>query len=224
MAPKARVYELAKELNVSSEHVLEDLRAMGEFVRSASSTVEPMVVERLRRHCATKKGTTPGGRPDAPPSGNRYGNPFAPSRMPLPRQSSTGQRTRGTYWDWYKGELPSGLTKFILDNYLVPHRPSDEPPPQTAYWAREVKRAEGLSRHWGSTLLDGWSFDDVLVWIGTSIDADDAVKLSAAGIGPLDIGWSYEDKGDYTLAQRLMAAEWTVEQVILEAEARRTRR
>ena len=39
--PKARVYELAKELGVDSKTVLSKLEAMGEFVKSASSTVEP---------------------------------------------------------------------------------------------------------------------------------------------------------------------------------------
>ncbi len=40
---KARVYELAKELGVDSKTVLNKLEAMGEFVKSASSTVEPAV-------------------------------------------------------------------------------------------------------------------------------------------------------------------------------------
>ena len=39
---KARVYELAKELGVDSKTVLEKLKDMGEFVKSASSTVEAL--------------------------------------------------------------------------------------------------------------------------------------------------------------------------------------
>ncbi len=46
--PKARVYDLAKELGVDSKTVLEKLKEMGEFVKSASSTVEPPVARRLR--------------------------------------------------------------------------------------------------------------------------------------------------------------------------------
>jgi translation initiation factor IF-2 len=42
------VYELAKELGVESKVVLAKLQDMGEFVRSASSTVEPPVVRRLK--------------------------------------------------------------------------------------------------------------------------------------------------------------------------------
>ncbi|MFM1917756.1 MAG: hypothetical protein RJB01_1271 [Actinomycetota bacterium] len=44
---KVRVYELAKELGVESKVVLAKLQEMGEFVRSASSTIEPPVARRL---------------------------------------------------------------------------------------------------------------------------------------------------------------------------------
>ncbi|GAB2658058.1 translation initiation factor IF-2 [Kribbella swartbergensis] len=44
---KVRVYELAKELGVTSKVVLTRLNDMGEFVRSASSTIEAPVVRRL---------------------------------------------------------------------------------------------------------------------------------------------------------------------------------
>ena len=46
--PKARVYELAKALGVDSKTVLEKLKDMGEFVKSASSTVEAPVVRKLK--------------------------------------------------------------------------------------------------------------------------------------------------------------------------------
>ena len=54
---KVRVYELAKELGVESKVVMTKLQELGEFVRSASSTVEPPVVRKL-------KGAFP-----APPAG-----------------------------------------------------------------------------------------------------------------------------------------------------------
>ncbi|MFZ2429085.1 MAG: translation initiation factor IF-2 N-terminal domain-containing protein, partial [Propioniciclava sp.] len=44
---KVRVYELAKEFGLESKEVLTVLKDMGEFVRSASSTIEPPVVRRL---------------------------------------------------------------------------------------------------------------------------------------------------------------------------------
>ncbi|NUL43808.1 translation initiation factor IF-2 [Cellulosimicrobium funkei] len=45
---KVRVHELAKELGISSKEALTKLQDMGEFVRSASSTIEPPVVKKLR--------------------------------------------------------------------------------------------------------------------------------------------------------------------------------
>ena len=44
---KVRVYELAKDLGMESKDVLAKLQEMGEFVRSASSTVEPPVVRKF---------------------------------------------------------------------------------------------------------------------------------------------------------------------------------
>ena len=46
--PKPRVYELAAEFNVGSKAVMDQLKEMGEFVRSASSIVEHPVAQKLR--------------------------------------------------------------------------------------------------------------------------------------------------------------------------------
>ncbi|WP_432526250.1 translation initiation factor IF-2 N-terminal domain-containing protein, partial [Kineococcus mangrovi] len=59
---KVRVYELAKEFGVESKVVLATLKEMGEFVRSASSTVEPPVIRRLKDKFPTEGGAG-GGRP-----------------------------------------------------------------------------------------------------------------------------------------------------------------
>ncbi|MFY9807837.1 MAG: translation initiation factor IF-2 N-terminal domain-containing protein, partial [Pseudonocardiaceae bacterium] len=48
MAGKARVHELAKELGVTSKEVLKKLADLGEYVKSASSTVEAPVARKLR--------------------------------------------------------------------------------------------------------------------------------------------------------------------------------
>jgi translation initiation factor IF-2 len=45
---KVRVHELAKELGITSKEAITKLEEMGEFVRSASSTIEPPVVKKLR--------------------------------------------------------------------------------------------------------------------------------------------------------------------------------
>ena len=45
---KVRVYELAKEMGVESKVIMAKLQDLGEFVRSASSTVEAPVVRKLK--------------------------------------------------------------------------------------------------------------------------------------------------------------------------------
>jgi translation initiation factor IF-2 len=60
VAGKARVHELAKELGVQSKTVLAKLKEMGEFVKSASSTVEAPVARRLKEEMAAGAGAQPG--------------------------------------------------------------------------------------------------------------------------------------------------------------------
>ena len=48
MPGKARVHELAKELGLESKNVLAWLKENGEFVKSASSTIEAPVARKLR--------------------------------------------------------------------------------------------------------------------------------------------------------------------------------
>lgn len=62
---KPRVYDLAAEFGVQSRAVMAKLQEMGEFVRSASSTVEHVVARRLRESFAEKaqrKPRSPAGR------------------------------------------------------------------------------------------------------------------------------------------------------------------
>ena len=50
MPGKLRVHELAKELGVTSKELLAQLKEQGEFVKTASSTVEPPVVKKMKKH------------------------------------------------------------------------------------------------------------------------------------------------------------------------------
>lgn len=54
MAGKARVHELAKEFHVTSKEILATLSEQGEFVKSASSTIDAPVARRLREYYANK--------------------------------------------------------------------------------------------------------------------------------------------------------------------------
>ena len=51
---KVRVYELAKELGVDSKALLKTINDMGEFVRSASSTIEAPVERRIKEKFAAQ--------------------------------------------------------------------------------------------------------------------------------------------------------------------------
>ncbi|WP_414974501.1 translation initiation factor IF-2 [Gordonia sp. (in: high G+C Gram-positive bacteria)] len=78
---KARVHELAKELGVPSKTVLERLKEQGEFVKSASSTVEAPVARRLRESFAGQSGTTSDAAPAAEkkPAATKAATPAAPT-------------------------------------------------------------------------------------------------------------------------------------------------
>ena len=62
---KVRVHELAKELGVSSKEVLAKLAELGEFVKSASSTVEAPVVRKLKEAMPAAPAAASGEAPAA---------------------------------------------------------------------------------------------------------------------------------------------------------------
>ncbi|MGX7679549.1 translation initiation factor IF-2 [Jatrophihabitans sp. DSM 45814] len=82
MAGKARVHELAKELGVPSKEVLAKLSELGEFVKSASSTVEAPVARRLRE--AFPAGSAAPAKKVAPkPAAKPVPAPVAPAPTPV---------------------------------------------------------------------------------------------------------------------------------------------
>lgn len=86
---KPRVYELAKALGVDSKTVLEKLKDMGEFVKSASSTVEPPVARRLRT--AFKEQAAPAApKTEAPASHQPAPAKPAASGKPSPAPAASG--------------------------------------------------------------------------------------------------------------------------------------
>ena len=89
MPGKARVHELAKELGITSKDVLAKLKEQGEFVKSASSTVEAPVARRLRDAYAPKgaKKPTPGPSARPGPPAAKPGAPAAP-KPPAPAQQA----------------------------------------------------------------------------------------------------------------------------------------
>ena len=84
--PKARVYELAKIFGVDSKTVLDKLKDMGEFVKSASSTVEAPVVRKLKAQFQPSTDSSQASA--APKSSERAAKPAArPSARPSSAQA-----------------------------------------------------------------------------------------------------------------------------------------
>ncbi len=79
---KVRVYELAKELGLESKDVLKTLNDMGEFVRSASSTIEAPVVRRL-----TEKLSAPANKAAGPKQSAGQKRPAGSGSTPSMTQS-----------------------------------------------------------------------------------------------------------------------------------------
>jgi translation initiation factor IF-2 len=80
---KVRVYELAKELGVESKVVMAKLTEMGEFVRSASSTVEPPVVRKLRDAMPAAPAT------DSKPAADGAADGTAPAKKAAAKKAAT---------------------------------------------------------------------------------------------------------------------------------------
>jgi translation initiation factor IF-2 len=78
---KVRVYELAKELGVESKTIMTKLTELGEFVRSASSTIEPPVVRKLR-DAFPAGGAAPSRPAAARPAPAAASKPAAPKPAP----------------------------------------------------------------------------------------------------------------------------------------------
>ena len=64
---KVRVHELAKELGIGSKELLAYLKEQGEFVKSASSTIEAPVVRKIKENPpAEAKSAAPAAAKPAP--------------------------------------------------------------------------------------------------------------------------------------------------------------
>ena len=83
MSGKLRVHELAKQLGVTSKELLAQLKEQGEFVKTASSTVEPPVVRRMKQHYAAMEAKQADG--DAKPAPGKPGPKPGAAAKPGPK-------------------------------------------------------------------------------------------------------------------------------------------
>ena len=85
MPGKLRVHELAKQLGVTSKELLATLKEQGEFVKTASSTIEPPVVKKMRAHYEAKGGNEGATKPaDKKPSDKKTAEKKAAKPGPKP--------------------------------------------------------------------------------------------------------------------------------------------
>ena len=158
MAGKARVHELAKELGVTSKEVLARLSEQGEFVKSASSTVEAPVARRLRESFGGGKpapekaaGNGAGGakasvkdaapapakpaapKPAAPPAPTPPAPPAPAAEAPeQPQAGSTGAQARPgpTPGPRPAAPKPAARTPRVGNNPFSSAQPVDRPIPR----------------------------------------------------------------------------------------------
>ncbi|MFE1321822.1 translation initiation factor IF-2 [Kitasatospora phosalacinea] len=122
---KVRVYELAKELGLESKAVMAKLTELGEFVRSASSTIEAPVVRKL----TDALGATPpsGGASSAKPGPRKPAAPQpsggAGSAAPKPGAPTPGPRPTAT-----PGPRPTPATPAPAAGQAAP-KPAGAPTP-----------------------------------------------------------------------------------------------
>ena len=94
---KPRVHELAKELGTTSKEMLSTLQEMGEYVRSASSTIEAPIVRRLKEKYAAdgKSSGASGGKPGPKPGAGKPAAP-KPGSAPKPGAAKPGSASGGS--------------------------------------------------------------------------------------------------------------------------------
>ena len=126
MAGKARVHELAKELGVTSKEVLARLNEQGEFVKSASSTVEAPVARRLRESFGGGKPAPEKGAAKAPAKSldkalDKAISKSAGNGEQLARLLSLSMPVEPS--------LPPRAPRLRRQKHLHPGRPHGRPPP-----------------------------------------------------------------------------------------------
>lgn len=207
---KARVHQLAAEVGVTAKDILMLLSGWGEFVKSASSTVESPLARRVREHYAA--------RPPRPISARDYGVSAGRSRLVVSDdndfwfdlEKARRQSRRTSPGSHKTGEIETALFRCVID------------PTRTRrgnYTPEERDRVERLLRRW----LETW-MDDMAEWIGVSggQHPDVAVKLCAAGLTPADaslrLGFGRVDPTRDTIIRRVIKDTLGIKDAVSQAK------
>ncbi|RAV00127.1 translation initiation factor IF-2 N-terminal domain-containing protein [Mycolicibacter senuensis] len=145
---KVRVHELAKELGWTSRPLLDELGRRGEFVKSASSTLEPPVVCETRREFASVDDMLD---PDVTVAPEAYGKSAYPRAAEVPDESFGAARRRAKSRSAQRDTKPgvprwrSTILQFIFDEVIVRRRPEHLHRSQGSYFRWELKQAEEMN-------------------------------------------------------------------------------
>ncbi|MGI8901676.1 MAG: translation initiation factor IF-2 N-terminal domain-containing protein, partial [Nocardioides sp.] len=151
---KVRVHELAKELGVESKVVLTKLKEMGEFVKSASSTVEPPVVKRFTETFGAElKPQAAPAKPAAKPAAKKAPAPQPAASAPAESAESPGStESPGSAESPGSGPSPEQPTSDLVGvespapvsepEVSVPNAPASRPGPKAAATPATVDEPE----------------------------------------------------------------------------------
>ena len=136
---KPRVHELAKEFGVESKFVLEKLKEMGEFVKSASSTVEPPVAmkfkkeygEQLKASADTTAAPAPEKKASARP-GPKPGPKAEPAPAAVVEAPETGAPTQAPSVETPAAPAAEEAPAAPAAATAAPARPGPKPGPKPA--------------------------------------------------------------------------------------------
>ena len=206
-----RVHELAQELGISSGRLLEKCSARGEFVKSASSTLPPSLVQALREECAPKKPENDCsdyglGRSRNSLSNNDDGGfaeAFARAQRASRRPGHHSKRTEPS-------AIETALYRYMIDPTRT--RPG-------RYTPEERDRVERKARRWAETWLE-----DQVEWIAVSggEHIDTAIELSRAGLSAADaglrLGFGRFDSSSPTIFDRVSRGTMGLKDAVLQVK------
>jgi hypothetical protein len=190
---KVRVHELAKELGVTSKEVLLKCSEYGEFIKSASSTLPPRLVRKLREDFGARLNRI---------SAQDYG---ASADVSHPTVVDDGgfaaayERARRASRPATMFHKPGAIENAIY-RYAIDARRTK----RGSYTPEERDRAERLTKRWAGTWLS-----DLTDWIRVSggEHAELAVRFSREGLTPADverhIGFGRIDPNQDTIFNRV---------------------
>ena len=128
---KARVHELAKELGVTSKEVLARLSEQGEFVKSASSTVEAPVARRLRESFGGGKAAPKAEEPAAKAPA-KSAAPAPAKTAPAPAADGQAVKAEATAAPAAKPSAPTAPAAAAPAPAAPPPAPAQPGPPPPA--------------------------------------------------------------------------------------------